>query len=776
MRSWMRWRPLTSAIALSAAVAVVGVVGASAMSSASHNRQRGSVILAGVPGNPVADPQTHTLYVPIQCSNPMNCGPSTAEHVMEIIDTSKCDTGTVSGCRVVGRAQAGKGPLAAVVDQKTDTIYVMDGSGAVTVVDGAGCNATVRTHCQTPLATIATGGFDVAGALDSRTHTLYVAAPSGDVFVINVARCNAKTTTGCHQQVKAVKDTLAPDGIDVDLATNTVYAANGGPTGNGNTVSVINGAMCSGLNGSGCGATPPTITVGGNPFWVTVDQATNTVYVPNFNDGTVSIIDGSACNATATAGCHRKPRAISTGGEAAFTAIDQRLHTLFVINHTDGTLSEINTKTCNGHTQSGCPARARNEHVRFNPAKGENPGAFALVSATGTAYMVNVGGGSFLAAYNVTHCDALTTAGCRVEAPSVRAAVAFPVVDPATDTIYAGSTNHPGILVLNGATCNAKKLSDCKPVATIPFAHPQANVGSIDRAVHTLYAADTFSDTVSAINIQHCNADDTSGCGATAPKMTIGIGPGIPQLNPATHTLYVPEGVKTSSGYNFNQIAVLNAATCNAVVTSGCGQPPATVIVGQNAYVLAVSAKTNTVYSAVEGPSSNSRSVWVIDGAACNATDHSGCASAVVARAGVGLDPAFVAVDDATHSAYVSNNANGVLPGTVSIINVATCNGTSTTSCSGAKPTVRVGRSPIGIAIDTTADRIYVADYSAAAVSVIDGSRCAAGAASGCAKPAPEVQVASEPFVLFLNPRTRSVYVTTRWGPTRRLSIFATSP
>jgi DNA-binding beta-propeller fold protein YncE len=100
----------------------------------------------------------------------------------------------VAGCRVVATAEAGNNPLAATIDGSTHTIYVADGSGAVTVVDGARCNVTVSTRCGRALATIKTGGFDVADAVDPRTHTLYVAAPSGDVFVIDVARCNGSTT------------------------------------------------------------------------------------------------------------------------------------------------------------------------------------------------------------------------------------------------------------------------------------------------------------------------------------------------------------------------------------------------------------------------------------------------------------------------------------------------------------------------------------------------------------------------------------------------------
>lgn len=780
----MRRCLISLAIVVSAAAVFAGAVGANAMggaAAASLSHQRGALVLAGVPGVDAANPKTHTLYVPLQCSNPSNCGPSTALHVMDIVDTSKCTTRTVSGCRVVGQAQGGKGPTDAVIDEKTDTVYVMDGTGAVSVVDGGRCNATVRTHCGV-LATIKTGGFDVAGALNSRTHTLYVATPAGDIFVINVASCNAQKTAGCRQSVKKVTDPRGPDGLGVDLATNTVYVADGGLNAPGNTVSVINGAACNGSTGSGCGRKPRTIPVGGAPFWVTVDQAANTVYVPNALDGTVSVINGAACNATTTSGCHRKPPAVATGAagtpgaDPSFTAIDESLHTLFVINQTDDTLSEINITTCNGHTQSGCPARARNEHVPFNPAHGENPGAFALVSQTGTAYMVNVGGAKFLAAYSVKRCNAMTTAGCRVEAPSVRSAVAFPVLDPTTDTIYAGKANGPGILVINGAGCTATKPSGCAPVATIPFAHPQANLGSIDQATHTLYAADTFSDTVSAIDITHCNAHDTSGCSAPAPKVTVGPYPSLPVLNSATHTLYVPIARNTSQGPAFDRIAVVDAATCNAHTSSGCGQTPAVISVGENIFVIGLSMSTDTVYAPVLGSNGLNNSVWVINGAICNASTHSGCGSAVVAKATVGLGPRFVLVDDATHTVYVDNNADGDYPGTVSIINGATCNGTTTASCAARKPTVGVGRSPTGMAIDPRADRVYVDDYGAAAVSVIDGSHCNAAVTTGCGKPVPERAVGSAPGFSLVDHKSQTVLTTVNSGGVGRLSIFPTLP
>ena len=241
-------------------------------------------------------------------------------------------------------------------------------------------------------------------------------------------------------------------------------------------------------------------------------------------------------------------------------------------------------------------------------------------------------------------------------------------VDPVTDTIYAGNFNLPPALgfidVINGATCHPGDLSGCAPVAKIPMADPQANVrvGSIDEATHTLYASDPFSDTTSVINTAACNATHTAGCAKAAPTITIGPGPGPPVLDPATRTLYIPYGKAA------NRVAVVNAATCNAQHTSGCGQAPAVVTVGKGTFDLAVSVKTDTVYAPPRPPAFNGDTVAVINGATCNATNHSGCGH-LAATVNVGLDPEGVGVNDQTHTVYVTNNAFGDTPGTVSVIN-----------------------------------------------------------------------------------------------------------
>ena len=145
---------------------------------------------------------------------------------------------------------------------------------------------------------------------------------------------------------------------------------------------------------------------------------------------------------------------------------------------------------------------------------------------------------------------------------------------------------------------------------------------------------------MSAINIVACNATNTSGCSAHSPTLIVGQYPGPPALNPATKTLYIPFGASA------NKVAVVNAATCNGIETSGCGQIPAVITVGVNTRYLAVSTSTDTVYSPSAGiPFSSGDTLDVINGATCDGTDHSGCGQ-IAATVTVGLGPVGIAVND----------------------------------------------------------------------------------------------------------------------------------
>ena len=750
--------------------AIGGSVRASAQSSTPMNHlgastvagsiQRGFINITGTPGVPAVNPGTHTLYVPIQCLT--GCPALPLTHSMDVVNTSTCNASQTTDCRVIARARTGGDPLAAAVDERTDTIYTANAVGTVSVVDGATCNATDTRGCSTPVATITTGGMDVDDAFNPVTRTLYVANLGGSVFVIDGATCNATTTVGCGRPVKEVQDARDPQALDIDLATDTIYTTDGG--GAGDTVTVIDGATCNGSDGSGCGQTPPTVTVGSGAFWDAVDQRTDTIYVANNNSDTVSVINGARCNAQVTAGCNSVPPAAPVGANPQFVAVDDSLHTVFALNQGDDTLAAIDTRTCNGKTTNGCTQTAPNAQVGSDHDPGYTglPNTMTLLPNTDTAYVVNVGGENRVSVITLAPCNAVNAAGCRHPAPSAPAGDFLASVDATTNTIYASNIILPEIDVINGATCNVKRQTGCSPVAEIPMKAPQANLGFIDDATDTLYAGDE-SGSLAVIDLAACNAQHTAGC-ARAEKVRIPVGafPGPPAFNPATKTIYLPYGDDS------NRIAVVNVAACNAEVTVGCAQTPGVIKVAGAIVTVAVSAKTDTIYA----PIFSGDTVDVINGARCNGTNQSGCGH-LAASAVVGSNPFGVAVDDATNSVYVSDFDNdGFGPGTLSVIDSATCNGTDATGCAGKMPTVDVGRGPQLVTVDTRTDTVYVADFRSDGVSVLDGATCNAKVIRGCGRPAPEQPVGVLPQGLAVNQATNTVY-SLNFGPPRSMSIFS---
>jgi len=124
----------------------------------------------------------------------------------------------------------------------------------------------------------------------------------------------------------------------------------------------------------------------------------------------------------------------------------------------------------------------------------------------------------------------------------------------------------------------------------------------------------------------------------------------------------------------------------------------------------------------------------------------------------VGPGPWGIAVSDPTHTVYVGINANGDLPGSVWVINGATCKGTDVTGCRrvAVAPT---GRFPLQVTLDAATRTLYVADFSSAAVSVLNLARCTASVTSGCGTAARLQAVGSQPAAVAVNPATRTVYV-----------------
>jgi YVTN family beta-propeller protein len=235
--------------------------------------------------------------------------------------------------------------------------------------------------------------------------------------VINAATCNAANTAGCGQTPASLAVGPGPAGIVVDPATDTIYVANGG----GDTVSVIDGATCNATITSGCGQTPATVTVGQSPFGMALDAANHTLYVNDAPENAVSMIDATTCNAGDTTGCVQTPPTASVGQFPVPIVADPRTDTVYVGNGNEPTVSVLDSATCNATNTTGCRAHPITLHVPGGPD------GLAINEKTETLFVANNGPGTStlltnsVSVINAATCNAHATSGCDQPAPSVRA-------------------------------------------------------------------------------------------------------------------------------------------------------------------------------------------------------------------------------------------------------------------------------------------------------------------------------------------------------------------
>src|SRR6185437_3592848 len=129
------------------------------------------------------------------------------------------------------------------------------------------------------------------------------------------------------------------------------------------------------------------------------------------------------------------------------------------------------------------------------------------------------------------------------------------------------------VAVLDSRACTATHPTGCKlhPAAVRVGLQPQFL--ALDASAHTLYVANTNSDTVSVIDTHACNAAVHRACRVRG-TVHVGPAPFAVAVDDRTHSVYV-------SDLGAPKVAVIDGRTCNGAVATGCGRRPATVAVGR---------------------------------------------------------------------------------------------------------------------------------------------------------------------------------------------------
>jgi len=371
------------ALALGAALALLGV----STASASHPE----IPVGGFPTGIALSAATDTIYV-----GNGNTG------TLSLIDGQRCNASTSSGCRQrLTAVTAGVDPIGIAVDRRTGTLYVANASGTVAVVDGRRCNAADTSRCVDRPATVRVGPNPQFLAVDEKMHTVYVANSGSDtVSVIDTRVCYARHTGGC-KVVATVRAGTQPFTLAVNDATGTLYVADLGA----GTVSVLDASTCNATDVSGCGRRPATIRVGDFPGGIALDSRTNTVYVTGQVTDDVWVIDGKSCNARHAGGCARPPARVAAGAGARGIALNEKTDTVYVANTAAGTVSVIDGSTCNASVSSGCRQAAPQAPVGISPRR------VVVDEVTNTVYVTNAGSDS-VTMLNGRTCNGHARSGC----------------------------------------------------------------------------------------------------------------------------------------------------------------------------------------------------------------------------------------------------------------------------------------------------------------------------------------------------------------------------
>jgi YVTN family beta-propeller protein len=727
------------------------------------------------------------------------------------------------GSSLVGSAPTGIGPSGVAVDPVTNTIYVANGNNAngnspggdtVSVIDGRRCNAHAVAKCAGPWPTVKVGKEPTTLTVDQVHHTVYVTnGDDNSVSVVNGATCNGRVVTGCGQTAPSVPVGKNPYGIYVDAAQHTVYVGNFGE----GTVSMFDSNACNGTHADGCPtAPPPTVTVGDGPGDVDVNRTTHTAYVSTLSglaafdintcnattqsgcaqvgtfticagcygpfsakvdeahntiyeaDGqtTLVAIDGRACNAHNLGGCATAPHGSLTLPNPVFEhmlyiAVDEPLHSVYVVLQKDDLVLVIDTNACNGAHTSACTTL-----TPLGIHTGTDPEVITLDRQTQTIYVTNQLDNT-VSVIDASRCNADVTAGCVHRPPRVAVADAGDVaVDEAVHTAYV--TTSPNVVaMIDTRTCNAVHPGGCGQVGPTVVVGDIPQGIAVDDPTHTAYIAnrgtgDTGS--VSVIDTRKCNAHPV-GCSTLATLQVPAGNPSGIAVNKTTNTIYV--ATPTSSGSNL--LSVFNGATCNAGRTTGCHQSPHLMKVGPSAgpncsYVtVAVNDVTNTVYAASTNSdqctSDVGDQVYVYNGDICDATNTTGCGDAL-ATVTAGLDPQGIAVDTGTNTVYVALLANGEGLGFAAVIDGKTCSGRNISGCRRTPPLAATGFGSVDAAVDQTTHQVYVTNIQDHSVSVIDGAHCNGTHHGGCGQVSDKLAVDDYPVAIAVDPAIGTAYVT----------------
>jgi YVTN family beta-propeller protein len=494
-----------------------------------------NVTTFALPYGPLAsaiDPASHTLFVP------MPSGTDTLGFV-GLVDISTCNASVRSGCGVGSPhlVKVGSLPFQVLMDPATRTAYVeSELAASISVLNAATCNAQNQAGCPRVAPALATGiNPEVNMAINPITHTLY--SQSGDsnsLWVFDTSRCNGTHTSGCTNFAPTTTVDAGALEPKENLLTRTLYVTNQLT----NTASVIDASVCNQHNLTGCNQTWPTIFLGNTPRHIGINRLTNTIYISNRDDGTLSVINGATCNRGNTSSCAQAQPITTVGTAPQQIVVDELTNTIYVVNQVDGTVSIINGNHCRGTDVSGC------SQVWPTIAVGASPQAIEFNPFNRTLYVTNTNDNS-VSVINTLSKNVVATFPVGNGPRSV--GIVFD-----RGTVFVGNRDDLTVSVIDGATCNGFNTSGCPqsaPPTVLVGAFPASagNGGTnilgrnivVDQLRHVAYIPVPGDNDVAELNTNACRAGHINDCHVNIASTRMGGFPVMATVDPLTDTVYV---------------------------------------------------------------------------------------------------------------------------------------------------------------------------------------------------------------------------------------------
>jgi YVTN family beta-propeller protein len=304
---------------------------------------------------------------------------------------------------------AGTTPSGAAVNPATNKIYVANkGSSNVTVIDGVTSATT----------TVTVGANPSLVAVNPLTNKIYV---MGSTVTVIDGATNATTNIPCNCNINSTQS------IVVNPVTNKIYAA---VTSTG--VFVIDGATNA--------ITPITAD---QTFAIAVNTATNKIYLANFNNNLVSVVDG-VTNAVITVTAGTNPTAV---------AVNTQTNKIYVANNGSNNVTVVDGAT--------------NTPSTVTDPNGLAPVAIAVNPTTNKIYVLN-NGNDGVTPGSVTIIDGVTNNTTNVGVGLI--GVTALAVNPVTNEIYVANSvpsfvGPSNVKEIDGATNTVKTILGSGAVA-----------------------------------------------------------------------------------------------------------------------------------------------------------------------------------------------------------------------------------------------------------------------------------------------------------------------